>query len=281
MNDSVASPPKVSVLMPVRDGERYIARAIDSILTQTLSDLELIIVDDGSVDSSPTIVNDYASRDPRIRVARNEFPEGMSAALNRAAAQASASLLARLDSDDIALPDRLEKQQRWLDSRQEVAVLGGAMIYIDPRGRKMSTAVMSLEPNVAIREAPAIAHPTVMMRRDAFRAVGGYRRAFDGAEDYDLWLRIGERALMANLNEVATYYRSHPGQATKHSRGRGPALVTLARELAALRRSGWADPIGPNDRLDEDLIGRLHLPQADESRLLALLRSPDLYVDAV
>jgi glycosyltransferase involved in cell wall biosynthesis len=267
--------------MPVRDGERFIARAIDSILTQTLSDLELIIVDDGSADGTVAIVNAYASRDPRIRVARNESPAGISTALNRAVDLSNSSLLARLDSDDVAFPDRLEKQQRWLDSRQEVAVLGGGITYIDWRGRKLGTALMSSEPNVAIRQGPAIAHPTVMMRRDAFRAVGGYRRAFDGAEDYDLWLRIGERALMANLNEVATYYRSHPGQATKHSRGRGPALVTLARELAALRRSGWADPIGPNDRLDEDLIGRLHLPQAEGARLSALLRSLDFQPDAV
>jgi glycosyltransferase involved in cell wall biosynthesis len=276
MGGKGAAAPKVSVLMPVRDGERFIARAIDSVLTQTLSDLELIIVDDGSADGTAAIVSAYAWRDPRIRVARNESHEGISVALNRAVGLSSAPLLARLDSDDIALPDRLEKQQRWLDSRQEVAVLGGAITYIDHRDRKLRTAFMSSEPNVAIRQGPAIAHPTVMMRRDALDAVGGYRRAFDGAEDYDLWLRIGERALMANLNEVVIYYRSHPGQATKQSRTRGPALVTLARELAALRRSGWADPIGPNDRLDENLIDRLRLPQAEEPRLLALVRSLDL-----
>ena len=101
--------PRVSVVMPVRDGERFLREALDSTLAQTLDDLELIVVDDGSTDGTPGTLADAAQRDPRVRVERQE-PGGLTVALNAGCALAEAALIARMDADDVMLPDRLERQ---------------------------------------------------------------------------------------------------------------------------------------------------------------------------
>src|SRR5262249_27985914 len=128
--------PLVSVVMNVRNGAAYLQRAIDSVLTQTLHDLELVIVDDGSSDTTPAIIAAAAAADPRVRAFRQE-PAGISVAGNRGVAEARSDLIARLDADDIALPDRLERQAAWLEAHREVAVLGGWITGIDPQDRKL------------------------------------------------------------------------------------------------------------------------------------------------
>src|SRR3954463_9752559 len=122
--------PQVSVVMPVRDGERWLSASIDSVLQQTLADFELIIIDDGSLDQTPVILQSYARRDQRIRVFAVDR-KGLSAALNHGLAQVRAALTARLDGDDLCMPNRLERQVQYLSARRDIALLGSWAEMID------------------------------------------------------------------------------------------------------------------------------------------------------
>src|SRR6478672_8128862 len=126
--------------MPVRDGEAYLEEAVASVLGQTLEDLELIVVDDGSTDSSGEILERLAAADPRVHILTGSTRSGISAALNRGWREARGGYIARLDADDVALPGRLERQVRFLDEHPAVAVVGSAAILIDPDGRELGTA---------------------------------------------------------------------------------------------------------------------------------------------
>src|SRR5437868_6051181 len=122
--------PQVSVLMPVRDGERWLSTAIDSVLRQTLTDFELIVIDDGSVDRTPAILHSHATRDRRIRIVKLDR-QGVASALNRGLAEARAALVARIDADDLCAPNRLAKQAEFLARRPEIALLGSWAEVID------------------------------------------------------------------------------------------------------------------------------------------------------
>ena len=124
---------RVSVVMPVRDGERFLVEAVESVLEQTERDLELIVVDDGSTDSTPRLLAGVS--DPRLRVLTQE-PRGLAPALNVGCSEASAPVIARMDADDVALPDRLERQLAFLDAEPEVALLGGGIVLVDEQGRE-------------------------------------------------------------------------------------------------------------------------------------------------
>ena len=133
----MSGPPAVSVVMTVRDGERYLAAAVDSVLAQTLTNFELIVIDDGSTDSSPEILAAYASRDGRILVHRQKN-SGIAVSLNRAVSYARSPLIARLDADDIARPRRLELQLGYLAQNTGVGVVGGAVAFIDEDARQFA-----------------------------------------------------------------------------------------------------------------------------------------------
>ncbi|MEA2735824.1 MAG: hypothetical protein QOE14_2275, partial [Humisphaera sp.] len=125
--------PAVSVLMPVYNAARYLAEAVESILAQTFRDFEFVIVDDGSTDRSPAMLDEYAKRDSRIRIIRRPNT-GIVGALNDAIAESKAALIARMDADDVSLPDRLEKQVAYLRDHAECVALGSRVVGIDPYG---------------------------------------------------------------------------------------------------------------------------------------------------
>jgi GT2 family glycosyltransferase len=242
--DSVRSEqPKVSVIMPVRDGERWVAEAIDSILTQTLRDLELLVIDDGSADATPTILAAIAAQDPRVTVLR-QGREGLVTALNRGLAEAKAPLIARLDADDIALPDRLARQCEYMAAHASVVLLGGWARIVDEAGRQtgrqMRPSPRSLGATLTKR-SPFI-HPTVMIRTEAARRVGGYHAAFEAAEDYDLWLRIADVGELAIASELVIHYREHGSSVTRTRQLRQIYSARLAKLAAAERRAGRPDP---------------------------------------
>ena len=193
--------PAVSVLMGVRDGAAWISRAIASVLTQTLTDLELIVVDDGSTDTTGALLSGV--RDPRLVVER-QSPAGLTVALNRALGRARAPLIARLDADDVALPTRLERQRAFLQGHPEVGLLGTAARVVDASGRDVEI-VRPPEGDLAIRRAlirrNPFVHSSVMARRALVSSVGGYDVSFAVAQDYDLWLRLSVITRMANLAE--------------------------------------------------------------------------------
>ncbi|HEU0302960.1 MAG TPA: glycosyltransferase family A protein [Gaiellaceae bacterium] len=246
------SAPAVSVVMPVRDGERFLGEALESTLAQTLSDIELVVVDDGSSDATPDILADASRRDSRVRVSRQE-PGGLTVALNAGCALARAPLIARMDADDVMLPDRLERQVAHLDSHAEVALLGGGIVLVDETGREIDREPGRGRLDFLVRNE--LTHATVMMRADAFRALGGYR--LDQSEDYDLWLRFDERFGVAALRGPAIRYRLHPGQFSVTALERQALGFLCVREAAIARRRGDPDPLEGVQRLDGTVLGRL------------------------
>jgi glycosyltransferase involved in cell wall biosynthesis len=248
----------VSVVMPVRDGERFLVEAVESVLGQTLSDLELIVVDDGSSDGTPALLRKLASSDRRVRV-RSQAPAGLAAALNAGCALAGGPYIARLDADDVALPDRLERQLAFLDAHPDVALLGGGILLIDERGREIDREPGSAALDLMVRNG--LVHPTVVMRAGAFRGLGGYR--LDQCEDYDLWLRFDERHGVAALEEPVIRYRLHPSQFSVARLERQALGSLCVRAAARERRGGRPDPLESVDRLDEALAARLGISRGE------------------
>lgn len=193
--------PAVSVLMGVRDGAAWIPRAIASVLAQTLTDLELVVVDDGSTDATAALL--AGVRDPRLVVER-QARAGLTVALNRGLGRARALLIARLDADDVALPARLERQRAFLQAHPEVGLLGTAARVVDESDRDVEI-IQPPEDDHAIRRAlirrNPFVHSSVMLRRALVSSVGGYDVSFAVAQDYDLWLRLSAITRMANLAE--------------------------------------------------------------------------------
>jgi hypothetical protein len=251
------------VVMPVRDGERFVEEAVGSILGQTLADLELIAVDDGSTDRTPALLAEAAQRDDRIRV-RRQAPGGLTAALNAGCALARAPVIARMDSDDVALTDRLERQAKYLDAHPDVALLGGGIVLVDEDGREIDREPGRAELDFMARYE--LTHASVAMRTDAFRRLGGYR--LDQSEDYDLWLRFEERHGVAALAEPVIRYRLHPGQFSVVELERQALGFLCVREAARARRSGQPDPLDGVERLDEEMLGRLGVSRGELDRIV-------------
>lgn len=206
--------PRITVLMPVYNGEKYLHEAIGSILSQTFTDFEFLIIDDGSTDSSLEIVNSY--EDTRIRLVQNQTNLGLIVTLNNGLELARGEFIARMDADDISCPRRLEKQLLFMSSRSDVAVCGTAIKLFG----KMNSSIHYPKNDQEIRakmlfECP-IAHPSVMLRRKVFIQEGlRYSELFTHAEDYDLWSRIPNKYRLANLNSIFLKHRVHDKQVSR------------------------------------------------------------------
>jgi glycosyltransferase involved in cell wall biosynthesis len=254
--------------MPVRDGERFVGEAVESVLGQTLADLELIVVDDGSTDSTPALLAGFARADARVRVL-TQAVGGLTSALNAGCALVRAPLIARMDADDVALPDRLERQAAFLDAHPDVALLGGGIVLVDEAGREFDREPGRAAPDLS--EQNELVHGTVVMRADAFRELGGYR--LDQSEDYDLWLRFEEQHRVAALAEPVIRYRFHPGQFSVTKLERQALGARCVRAAAVVRRAGRPDPLEGVERLDAAVAARLGVSQEEVDR--------DVIVDAV
>jgi len=204
--------PTVSVLMPVYNAEAYLAEAVESILRQTFADFEFLVIDDGSTDRSGAILEGYAAGERRVRLTRRPNT-GYTVALNELLGLASGELVARMDADDVALPHRLERQVDYLRAHTDVVCVGTAVHLIDSAGRYLRDGHPGMDHEAIQQRALAgdcpLNHPSVMMRRAAVQAVGGYHPEFEPAEDLDLWLRLGEVGRLASLPEVLMLYRQH------------------------------------------------------------------------
>ncbi|MCS6815203.1 MAG: glycosyltransferase [Cyanobacteria bacterium] len=207
------STPTVSIVMAVYNAERYLGRAIDSILCQTFTDFELIVVNDGSTDGSLGILQAYAQQDDRIRVISREH-RGIPATRNELLAQAQGEFIAVMDADDVMLPSRLANQVAFLRQHPDVVCVGGYYDMINGQDKFITHIVVPTE-DTDIQDSllsgrTVIQHSCAMMRHTALREVGGYDHATPLAEDLDLLLRLGERGKLANLAEVILHYRVHP-----------------------------------------------------------------------
>jgi glycosyltransferase involved in cell wall biosynthesis len=202
------TPPIVTVLLPVYNGDRYLHAAVESILAQTFKSFELLIVDDGSTDGTEAICRSFT--DPRIRVVRHEKNSGIIFALNDGIDQITTKYVARMDADDVALPDRLGRQIAFLESRADIAACGSwARELVDGGLRavmRRPTGEYLLK--TAWQPVP-IFHPTACLRTEVLQELR-YRPDFIHAEDYDLWLRLCRHHRIDNVPKVLLHYRIHP-----------------------------------------------------------------------
>lgn len=236
---------KLSVVMPVHNGAPFLGQAIDSILGQTFTDFEFLILDDGSDDETPAILEEYAAKDARLRVVRGGR-RGLVATLNDGVERARSDIVARMDADDVSHPERLERQYRHMAGDPDMWVLGTQWDIIDASGKRspMSKPMPTTAQDVA-RMMPrhcVVHHPTIVMRRDRILELGGYRAAYQHAEDYDLWLRVIERSgNIENLDWIGLSYRTD-GIRKNWQGAVGRISADLARATHALRRAGRDDP---------------------------------------
>ena len=238
--------PCVSVVMPVRDGERWISEAIASLAAQSFADFELLIVDDGSTDKTGEIVAGAAQRDQRVRLIRLP-PSGIVAALNCGLDQARGHYIARLDADDRAHPTRLDRQVAFLNTQVGVGIVGSWAEVIDGDDRTIGRLRPETAPAVLADILPKrnpLLHSSVMWRAELCAKVGRYRAAFEAAEDYDLWLRMAEHCLLANIPDYLVQYRRHDNSISRHRQLRQMFSTRLARRSAHGRRMHGADPAG-------------------------------------
>lgn len=236
--------PKISVVMSVFNGESYLAEAIESILDQTFTDFEFIIINDGSTDTSSDILQDYAQQDPRIRLIMFDENIGLASALNHGIHQAQGEYIARMDCDDISQSSRLQQQVDYLDAHPEVCLLGAQMMVVDKDKNPLFVFEVPPQHSLIIWNlffGRTFAHPSVMMRRGVVLRVGGYDESISAAQDIDLWSRMIGQGRFANLPEQLVYYRTHE-QATsiQKSDQQGTILrLTYKRLLMQL----WGDVV--------------------------------------
>ena len=236
--------PRVSVLLPVRNGLPWIREALDSLAGQTLADFEIIAIEDGSSDGTADVLAGWS--DERLRVI-STGGVGIAAALNIGLQAARAPLVARQDADDISVPDRLEAQVEYLVAHTDVGVVATAADYIDGRGAPVDNDwVRTIRAHHDVAVSPeqirelmpltcCITHGSIVARTGVLRAAGGYRQETAPAEDYDLWLRLLPRTPIAKLPRRLYRYRVHESQVS--ARARQQQLVqTLLAKCAYVRR---------------------------------------------
>ena len=241
--DSAA--PLVSVLLASRNGARFLPEALASIASQTYPAIESVLVDDGSSDGTRAILDEFAASHPRARVLRADGV-GLASALALAAREASGTYLARHDDDDRSHPERIARQVDYLEAHPEITVLGTAAHMIDAEGRRIGTHPVPLTPEEigrTLRRAAPFVHGSVVMRRGAYEAAGGYRGAFRASQDYDLWLRMAPHAGLANLPDPLYEWRLHDAGVFSRARRDQLFYAAVARGFADERRDAGSDSI--------------------------------------
>ncbi len=249
--------PIIDVLIPVCNASRTIGSALDSIQTQTILDIRIIVVDDGSTDDTAAIVANMATMDPRVELHRRENG-GIVDALNFGLQRCRAEFVARFDGDDLSHPERFARQFGFLRANPDYVAVGGRVRHIDEDGQPTGSVVDVGPPELAdLTWAPAlepyIIHPFLMARRADMDAVGGYRHVLH-AEDTDLFWRLQERGKLHNLEDTLGDYRMHANSvssASVHNARVSAAHSQLAAISALRRRGGEADLVFEHQSLAE------------------------------
>jgi glycosyltransferase involved in cell wall biosynthesis len=255
--------PACSVILPVYNAGKYLHDAIESVLRQSFTDFELLLLNDGSTDASLQCLESFAAQDPRCHV--HSWPNrGLIATLNEGIRLARADIIMRMDADDVCYPLRFEKQMAFLDAHPECVAVGARVRLIDPDGQPLRVFTDAVDHEVIDTahmsgKGGAIPHPSVAMRKAAIISCGAYRPDYPHAEDIDLFLRLAEIGRLANLPEVLLDYRQHPGSiGYKHAeaqRDSARRAVLEARRRRGLELSDWpvadAEPTVPPAHLSD------------------------------
>ncbi len=237
--------PLVSVVVPVYNCERFLAQAITSVLGQSFEDFELIVVDDGSTDGTPSVLREFAASDNRVRPIRTEN-RGFPLACNLGTELARGRYIAHLDADDVACPGRLEAQVDFLETDRDYVLVGTNLNVINESGCVLPHSKAFYTSNEDLRkrlpfECP-FTHSAVMMRADACRDSGGYRSAFATAEDYDLWVRISRFGKVANLPIIGVQWRRHGSQTSNKRLEQQMVADCAVKYLVRRLECGEPDP---------------------------------------
>jgi hypothetical protein len=258
--------------MPACNTERFLRRAIESVLQQTFRDFEFVVVDFGSTDNSRSIISHYAASDSRVRP--HLIPNcSLPVARNAGCFAARGRYIAVMDADDVCLPDRLKSEVEFLENHPEIGLLGGAVVIVDGSDQEFISYAHPREDHdirLAQHDHCAFWHPTVLLRKDAFVTVGGYRGAFVFSHDYDLELRVSEKFGCANLDEVVLKYRVHAGQVSLRKQ-RQQTLCQLAAQAAArIRRNGQHDTLDTVTEITPALLLELGVsPSEQQTKLVS------------
>lgn len=204
--------PLISVITITHNRDKYLAEAVESVLNQSFTDWECIIIDDASSDDTAKIIAKYAAQDPRIKIQRENVNLGITKARNLALQMAQGKYVAVLDSDDVwADPEKLQKQHSFLEKNVDCVLVGGAVIVVNENGQEVSrykNPVTDVAIRTGILRRNPFLHSSVMFKRDAAVNCGGYGNYTVG-EDYDLFLKMGRSGKLANLDDYLVKYRKH------------------------------------------------------------------------
>lgn len=255
----MTSPPRITVLTGAYDNEATLEAAMRSVLGQSVEDLELLVIDDGSTDGSRTVAERVAATDARVGVLTMPRNVGIARSLNAGLAEARAPVVAVLDADDLAGPERLERQLAVLDARPEVAVVGSRMREINPHGAELRSRTLPAtgDVNAVLTRFNPIPNTSAAFRRAPVLAVGGYDPRYRYAMEYDLWLRLADAHVLHVLPETLSTRRMGGGNvAARAERAQhAEAVLILARDLCRRRTlrgaaglaaplAAWATPLG-------------------------------------
>ncbi len=206
----------ISVIMPVYNGALFLREAIESILNQSFSDFEFIIINDGSTDDSKGIIREYELKDARIKFINQEQNSGLINVLNLGLSLSTGKYIARMDADDVSLPNRFASQAHFLDTHPEIGVLGSNVHSINSVGRRTSNFInnprlpqTSNQIKWSLCFSCCLMHPTIMARRELLLNAGGYDKSAKHAEDYDLWVRLAPTTNFYNLPQKLLLLRRH------------------------------------------------------------------------
>lgn len=234
MEKTTEKTPAISVLMSVHNGEKHLREAIDSILAQTFSDFEFIIVNDASTDGTANILNSYT--DPRIKIITNTENIGLTKSLNKGLKEAQGTYIARMDADDISLPNRFQIQKDFLDRNANITCVGGTSIIIDENGNETGSkkAIVNTELlKFHMMLKNQISHPSTLFRRKDIVDSGSYNENFAYAQDYELWSRLLQADhKISNIVEPVLKYRFHSSSITQSKNGAHDfALKTIRKNI--------------------------------------------------